>query len=562
MGACSYVAFSDPAAANLMNSAGLLREMSQKQLESVWANGLERWWNALDGEGSVRRDLLFHLWAAVAKLASGTGWATATLPCVRAADGSWRTVEESAFFRDRLPSDRETGGIEVRRFMQPFIDQADYLAEGWIHVLRQGAGRDRDREQDEHLRRAWHWIEAHARRIGLRELLEDATSALAASEAPDWTVLVPLGRWALRRNRRDLLPRVLVDSDHGRCGIPVSRALLSEPYVRDHDRCLLFPGRPVVSAAYLEDAATADPREWRTFFEQAGVKGAVAVRAVDGHAGQGDNEAVSQFLGVDVGIVGWSNARGYTLRDFDIDPAIPDPEASEEHRAALGAWLDDSFGVLRGKGRRTVHYSHYGDYVQHGQLSSVWVRKLSNLAWVPCQDGSLKQPREVLPRRDPAREGTPTVVLSDALLSVLEQEGLNFGVGIPAATPLRRLVTTGSQLPAEDLAALLRELRGQSLTDDDARHFEQALLQLQIPSDDGRRVPLDRIVQSVGGGRLRGALGDRIVPLARFHPPLVEELEHDDFPYTIPETTTGEQAPGLLARGVAARPPTNRRIGE
>ena len=524
----------------LMNSAGLLSEMSQKQLECVWTNGLERWWKTLDGEEAVRRDLLFHVWAAVSKLATETGWTTATLPCVRSADGTWRTVDESVFFRDRLPSDRETGGIEVRGFIQPYIDKVDYLTEGWIQVLRQGAGRERG--QHGHLWRAWNWIEAHARGVGLRELVENAISVLEVSKALDWSVLIPLGRWALRRNRQDLLLRVLVESDVGRRGIPVDRALLSEPYVRDHDRCLLFPGRPVVSAAYLEDAATADPREWRTFFERAGVKGAVEVRAVDDHAAQGAKEAVSEFLGVDVGAIPWANANGYTLRDFDIEPALPGPTASEEHRKALGAWLDDGFGVLRDKGRRTVHYSYYGDSHQLGRVLSVWVRKLSELAWVPCHDGSLQQPRDVLPRRDPAREGAPTATLSDALLSILEHEGLRFGVGIPTATPLRRLLTTGSQLAAEDLAALLREIREQIFTEEDARRFEQALLQLEVPSSDGGRVPIGRIAQSVGGGRLRGALVDWVVPLARFHPRLVEELKHDDFPYKIPETTTGEQA--------------------
>ncbi len=355
-------------------------------------------------------------------------------------------------------------------------------------------------------------------------------------------MLVPLGRWALRRKRRDLLLRVLVESDVGQRGIPVDRALLSEPYVRGHDRRLLFADRPVVSAVYLEDAATADPREWRTFFEQAGVKGAVEVVAVDDDADQGAKVAVAEFLGVGVESVGWSNAAGYTLRDFDIEPALPDPDASEEHRRAVGAWLDDSSGALRGKGRRRVQYSYYGDHHRQGRLSSVWVHKLSALAWVPCQDGSLKRPREVLSWSDPAREGAPTAALSDSLLALLEQEGLKFGVEIPVATPLRRLLTTGSRLSAEDLAALLREIRVQTLTDEDTRRFEQAVLQLQVPYDNGKRVPFDRIVRSVGGGRFRGTLGDRIVSLSRFHPQLVEELEHDAFACEIPETTTGEQA--------------------
>ncbi len=149
-------------ARELMNCAGLLAEMSPQQLERVWGPGLERWWKTLAGEDPTRRDLLFHLWGAVSKLAE-TGWATGKLPCVRTAGGTWRSVNESVFFRDRLPSDRETGGTEVRWLVQPFIEKVDYLAERWIQELRKGAGRERDRGQHGHLWRAWNWIKAHAR---------------------------------------------------------------------------------------------------------------------------------------------------------------------------------------------------------------------------------------------------------------------------------------------------------------------------------------------------------------------------------------------------------------
>ena len=93
---------------------------------------------------------------------------------------------------------------------------------------------------------------------------------------------------------------------------------------------------------------------------------------------------------------------------------------------------------------------------------------------------------------------------------------MSFGTAIAEATALHRFLAMGAQLTAEELAVSLREVREQVLTDEDHRLFEQAVLRLGFPSTDDRRVPLDRIVRSIGGGQLRGSLGDRIVPLARF----------------------------------------------
>ena len=337
--------------------------------------------------------------------------------------------------------------------------------------------------------------------------------------------------------------RVLVESENDQHGVVVDQALLSEPYVRDQNRKVLFPETPVVSTAYLDGSTTADSHEWRGFFQKAGVRGALQVRAIESHAERWQRERVAKFIGRELGPYEDSNNSGYTLRDFDVSPDLPGPEASTELRAAVAAWVDDGFSALRRKGRRQVEYFYMSQRPPTtGTRPSAWARKLSELAWVPCAGRGLMRPRDVLPRPDPARPGAPLADLSDALLSVLEQEGVAFGGEIPAATALQRLLTTGSQLPAEELASLLREIRDQGLTDDDAHRFGQAVQQLQIPTDDDRRVPLDRIVHSVGGGQLRGALGGRVVPLARFDEGLVEELEHADFPYQIPATTTGDQA--------------------
>ena len=184
----------------LMDSAGLLTEMSQHQLKRLWTGGLEHWWEGIDEEEPARRNLLFHLWAALSRLTSESAWSTTDIPCIRTANGTWRSVDESVFFKGRLPSDRETGGIETRQFIQPFIDKADYVAETWTQAFSQGAGTERERGKQGHLSRAWQWLEARARGIDLRELVEDAVNALAVFPAPEWSVLVPLGRWALRRN--------------------------------------------------------------------------------------------------------------------------------------------------------------------------------------------------------------------------------------------------------------------------------------------------------------------------------------------------------------------------
>ena len=457
----------------LMASAGLLTEMSEDQLEQTWADGLERWWEQIDGDESTRGDLLFRLWAAVSRLAEEKKWSTESLRCVRTADGTWRSAHESAFFDEPPPSDREPGGGEARQFVLAPVSREIFIAETWVSALRRGAGKERERGQFGYLSTARRWVEASADRIGLRELVEGAVKALEAAPAPDWSVLVPLGCWALHRNRPDLLVRVLVESENDQLGVVVDRALLSEPYVRDQNRKALFPDTPAVSGAYLDGSTTADLHEWRGFFQKAGVRGALRVRAVEGHAERHQRERVAKFLGRELGPYDDSNNRGYTLRDFGISPDLPDLEAPSELRAAVAAWVDDGFSALRGKGRRQVQY-FYGSQRPPitGTRPSAWARKLSELAWVPCEGRELMRPRDVLPRPDPARAGAPVADLSDSLLSILEQEGVTFGGEIPAATALQRLLTTGSRLAAEQLASLLQEIRDQGLTDDDADRFQ------------------------------------------------------------------------------------------
>ena len=560
-------------ALDLLEQAGLLTEASPAELASAWPDGFKRWWRTLTGEQENRRRLLFRIWAAVAELTSKDRWQEVEFPCIRTVTGKWLPVGEVVFFNEALPSNREPGGSQTRDFIQPLIPDANRVPDKWIvpewpflsrekckekkqlfdrSPLRQGAAKETRERQRGTLAQAWEWIEENARILGLQQVVGNAISTLVSSPEPDWSVLVPLGFWARHRNRADLLPLVLVDSERGPKGMPVGEALLADPYVEHgQGRRRLFPESPGISAVYLEQGPrNAGAGEWRAFLEKAGAKGALEVQSMETRAGRYDQKQIEKFLGLEVGE---SNNRGYTLRDFDIAPSLPAPEAPEELRAVLAVWIEDGRSTLKEKGRRKCSYFYYDRHNRTGNVASVWSVKLSELAWVPCNDGELRRPRGVLPRPDPAREGVSVAELSSDLLSILEQEGVKFGSAIPEATPLHKLSMTGSRLDAEALAHLLHECREWVTTDENRSSFAQAARELEIPSNDGKRVPFDRIVRQVGGGeRLRGAFGGWIVPLDRIDEMLRMELEHSDFPCRLPDTTTGHQALAYL-REVWAR---------
>lgn len=542
-------------ARTLLRRVGLVVEMSPRDLEDAWATGLENWWKVLPEDETKRRDLLFCIWGAVSKLTAQESWSAVDLPCVRTADGTWRSVNDVAFFNEPLPSEREPGGNETRQFIQPFFPKASCrLPEGWIGALQQRASKERE-DGDRVLSQALNWINNHAKNISLHEIIEDATTALASSPTPDWSALVPLGHWAMHRNRPDLLTYVLVESETGQFGVPVNEALLADPYV-EHGQCRrhLFPTEPTVSAAYLEqDPKNAYRYEWRDFFEKAGVQGAIRVQPIKSGADRKKKEHVAKFLGLDPEQIGDSNNKGYTLLDFDIEE-LPESGASKEVRAAIAAWLEDGFNALQGKGRRKCEFFFRSSRSQIGTRQSKWGTKLSELAWVPCDDGELSRPQDVLSNSDPAREGIPVAKLSRELLDVLEKEGVAFGTAIPEATLVHRLSKVGSQLDAEELAELLGNIREQIATDEDehdSEQFEQGIKKLAVPSSNGDRIPINRVVQRVGG-QLRGTLGGWVLPLERIDEVLRKELEHPNFPYEFPDTTTGEQALAYI-RDVWAR---------
>ena len=528
-----------PGALKLLRKIGLLTEMSRTELESLWKCGLEGWWQALSGKQANRPHLLFRIWAAVAELNNSEGWRNAELRCVRTANGKWVPVAKLKFLNEALPSSKEPGGPEMREFVMPFVP-VDRLKDEWVSILRQPRPKEAEREI---MLRAWHWIDEHASVIRLRDIVGDAVNSLVASPKPNWSVLVSLGQWARHRNRADVLTYVLVDTKNGTGGVPIGEALLADPYVeRGGVRRCLFPTIPGVSAAYFNtDQSSASSTSWRTFFEETSVNGRLEVRALKDHASRWQEDLVAEFLGLDADSIYEANDSGYTLLDYDIFPRLPDSDSPKELTSAISDWIDDGRNVLIGTGRRKCTYFYRTPYSKLGNVRSTWVSKLSKLAWVPCGDTELRRPRDVLPKPDPARNDAPVAQLSAELISILDQEGVEFGTAVPMAGPLHRLSKLGCQLDAEELSQLLSECRGRVSTDRDRLHFKETLRKLTVPFGNHNRVPLTRIVGGKGG-ILRGLLGGWIVPLNQIEEPLRTELQHLDFPLKLPNTTSGNQA--------------------
>ena len=238
-------------ARELLRRLDLLTEMSPQHLGRAWQGGLEDWWTALPDDDDVRRQLLFQVWAAVAKLTSEDAWKHVRLPCVRSVTGKWLSVTETTFHREVLPAEREPGGPETRRFMQSVIHDANRLDHRWVSALRQRRLND---PKSVLFSQVWAWVEGHAHGISLQDIVKDAVNALDSSANPDWSPLLPLGHWAKHRDRPELVAYVLVESTGDLQGAPVGDALLADPYVEHgRDRRQLFGPVHSIASAYLED---------------------------------------------------------------------------------------------------------------------------------------------------------------------------------------------------------------------------------------------------------------------------------------------------------------------
>ena len=528
-----------------LNSSKILKEMVPSDLERIWANGLEEWWDSLPNKQEIRRRHIFQLWGAIAELVSTDQWEHLNAPCIRSASGKWISVNKTTYLKESLPTSKEPGGDEVRNFLLPFVANENLLTSKWVVKLRQPKKKD---SEYEHLSRIWDWIKNDARGISLQELLQTAECELKSSTNPDWSILVPIGHWAKHRNRPDLVTHVLVDSKFMKGYALAEESLVADPYIEQGEhRRRIFNELSAIVSDYLDlDPDKSGRHEWRTFFEKTGAKGNLEIKEIKSWANRYDTAKVSEFLGPNCKFYE-SNNDGYDLLDYDITPNFFSVDNSSAQLEMIASWLEDGHRMLEGKGKRKVSYFYFYPYQRSGTTASLWAKKLSELPWVPCNDKKLRCPRDVLDQYDPAREEAPFATLSEELTFTLNREGLKFGANIPKATSLQKLLRNSIDIDGAELAKILSECREIEMTGDDKEHYMRAVENLTLPTINNSRVRIHRIVQKVGSGKgLRGTLGDWTIPLSGFGESLREELVHDQFPYEIPETTTGDQALNFL----------------
>ena len=512
---------------------GVLGEMSVRDVHDAWTGGLEAWWLGLDGD-VTKRDLLVRLWAAVSECGEGNE----ALPCIRTESGQWVDASSLSYLNESLPSDEVPGAAEVRTFLLSHRPQSEQLLPvQWRQSLWASSGPESTKVRD--------WLSENAQAISHKVLIEDAIQSLSEQEMPDWLVLVPLGNWVRRLERSDLLTHVLVEDGDCRVGRLTTEALLAEPYVVDGAvRRHLSRRSAVVSADYISFDGEAS--DWASFFGDAGTIGSVQVWETSRDAGHSDAES---FLGVQVG----SSTAGYKLVDFDLfwneEQRVLPSLVMPEDASALASWLERDAIELRGYGRRRVEYYYYTSKTAHGETLSTWASALSEWSWVPCDDGVFRRPGAVLPAEDEVRDDAPVASLSQELIEVLQDEGIEFGTAIPEASSLRKLLKVGNQVGPSELALLLEEVLSDARADDQG-HLEEAVRSLRLPVGDGR-IPIDRVVRRAGG-RSRGLLGGYLTALSGIDASLRRQLEREDFPHSFPETTTGGQSLAFL-RGVWQR---------
>lgn len=538
----------DSEAFALLDDARVLRPLSPKALRRDWDKGLGHWWKTLPKKKTTRRRLLGCLWGALSRL--DETWRATTLRCVRTATKKWRSLEEAIFLREPLPTDKEPGGKRVRRLLRRYLpSESAQVSPSWAQILRQAErspwphlSTNRD-PSSEWLRLALTWVGRHRRFVILKSLVCDAVDRFVASEPSRTGVMVSLGHWARHRNRPDLLAQVVVGSGCAPGIVPIGRALLTEPYLADGaNRRRLFPESPAVTDKYhRKDPAGKSAAEWAAFLKQAGARHAVTVRELSQYYDSWRSDLVEPRLGLDPGQLGSANYKGFKVIDFDIEPQLPSASDSTERRSMLAGWLAEDYEELQGKGLLRCRYHYHRPREQAGRRAAAWVSKLRELEWAPDGDGRLRRPAEVLPQPDPSRPEAPAAALPSGLVRALEAEGVAFGANIPEAPLLSRLAAVGSRLGADELSALLRECREETLGADDEEVFLRTVANLEVPLD-GRleRVPVRRIVK---GGR-RGTLHGHIARFDDLAAALRDELDHPI--YRVPGTTTGAHALAFL----------------
>ncbi|MBI4614142.1 MAG: DUF3883 domain-containing protein [Planctomycetes bacterium] len=480
--------------------------------EVPWPDGLSGWSDAL-GQGD-RTGAVLDLWEAIGNL--GGDWLE--LPCCPTEGGLWTKARALRKVSGKPPSTDEPGGDAVLKIVGPGLPSE---AQTLRSDVRKGLASRYVLAR---------WLESYETEIRLAEIIKKEFGELASSAGPPLVAFFELFRWArLRGDRRDLVQFVVAG---GRVVRPRD-ALLADPYVpRGEVRRRAFPDRPPVSPLYAEGES--DVPALCRFFEELGLNGSIVPKETGTPLDHRETHRLAQLLLLAAGGVEKANRKGYLLRDWQF------PEGTDRIRGDDLAWLlAAEHPGLRGKGRKHATSSWEGDAkTTHGTASATWIENLRDWAWVPCVDGELRRPSDVLLSADEGLDGTPVADLDAELVKILQVEGLAFGSHVPKLPAIQRLQRLGGQLDDDPLAALLEEaVEAARSADGGEDELRRALEGVRIAG-----VPLDRVVSRTGtGATLRSDLGGWVLDLSRRSTRLRAALELVPG-LVIHPTTTGRQA--------------------
>ncbi|MGE3853305.1 MAG: sacsin N-terminal ATP-binding-like domain-containing protein [Planctomycetota bacterium] len=514
-------------AASFIGALKLVTEVDAPDLASHWSSGHgpAQWWELVDEDR--RFQALEALWNGVYELMDEE-WDE--LPLVPTAASDWKPAASLRYLNEPMRNIDEEPGSVVAAWLGERLPAPDQRLDDDIW------GRLRRTRSE-----ARGWFEGLASEVKLADVVRLAASVLQPGQDDD--KVIALGRWARSLdNRHDLLPVVLAEANEVVVIRPPGGVLVADPYVESDlgvARRAVFSDLPVLSRRYLDEEPEAAASDWVTLLEnKCGAHGRLAlIERVEGQFAHDNQAAAGKCAGTAERV---QTAKHYGYRVLDYELSLPERSPCPGLATLLSA---ESHILDQRRSVRALEASYHGKKTIRGSVPAKWVTQLSSAEWVPIKDGSLVRPADAclsaVDPEDPA-ESSAIAKLDAELASLLQRAGIAFAPP-GRGDALRRLRRLGKRLSGVDLAAAIRDAH-EACVPDRTREFADAVTNVTVPVRDGRRVPISRVVASVGRPGVRSSLGHFVVGRNELDQQLADVLAELDLPPSCPATTTGTHA--------------------
>jgi hypothetical protein len=499
---------------------GLLRPLGATDLVARWDEGeVGRWRESLGERAAEAHHRLLN---ALASLDGEAAWRDAPLRCLPAASGAWIDRHSAV----GLPSDWDSVPEEdppLRSWLEPFLAPNETRVD-WPF--------DRALQRDANARQ----YVASLARSKTDEILNRWWNAFPTSPDDGVCALVlDVTSWvrSKRRQQPGLVTRVLCDAPSGTVLVPLSEAVLAEPYASGARR-RFFEEYPPVSGMYLNHEPGVSDADWRSFFEQASDKLKGPLRLTEkakelsarqvGQALQGYSIPSTKSLRM---TARWRNVSFSSDNYLLVDAALPSKlqsmvsgSVSAPDAQAVAQWLHEARQDLPSKKAIRVVYVPYNSsspYQSITRFSAAWVGVINEAHWVYDTDGNGPYaPSQLLARADIARPDVPVARLPEDLVATLEDCDITFGTSVPEVAAIERLRREGPFGDADRLLHLVQQAIEAS--EENPEHRAELVVVLRTvvlvpvpvgarPIDNAARIGANRFVlRSVRGAELGGWL--------------------------------------------------------